>query len=248
MVKESLPIYFDGEHYDAMTERKIDIPFYKRQVEKYGDPVLELGCGTGRITIPIAKEGHKIIGLDISKELLRRAKSKAEKSDLEIDWIRDDMRTFSLNKRFNLIFVPFNSIHHILTLEDMEMLLKNVKNHLRPEGRFIIEFFNPDLDILTRDPEEEYPVMEYDHPETRGSVEITEKVRYEKASQLMHLTWFYEYGDTTKKREWTNRIWFPKEVHEVLKYNGFKIEHKYGDFDESEFTNNSGQQIVICKK
>ncbi len=248
MKKQPIPIYFDGKHYDAMTEREVDIPFYKRQVKKYGDPVLELGCGTGRITLPVAEESYRIIGMDISKELLKRAKEKAEEKNLQVKWIQGDMRNFSIDREFNLIYVPFNSIHHILSLEDMEKVLKNVKNHLKPRGRFIVEFFNPDLDILNRDPQEEYSAIEYEHPERDEKIEITEKVHYEKASQLMHLSWFYNFGDRTKKRKWTNRIWFPREVDAVLKYNGFEIEHKYGDFDESEFTNNSGQQILVCKR
>ncbi len=245
---EKLSIYFDGEHYDAWTEREIDIPFYKEQVDKYSEPVLELGCGTGRITIPIAREGHDIIGLDISDKLLEKAKEKAEEEDISIEWVQGDMRNFSLDKRFNLIFIPFNSIHHILTLEDMEKVLNNVKKHLRPNGRFIVEFFNPDLSILNREPTEEHDVIEYQDPEERGEIKITESTDYERAKQLMHLSWFYESDGRKKEREWTIRVWFPKEVNAILKYNDFKIEQKYGDFDESPMTNNSSQQILVCKK
>ncbi|MBS3781482.1 MAG: class I SAM-dependent methyltransferase [Candidatus Thermoplasmatota archaeon] len=248
MVSEKSRIYFDGKHYDAWTEREIDIPFYKKQVKKYGEPVLELGCGTGRITIPIARDGHKIIGLDLSEKLLKRAKEKSKKDDLNIDWIIGDMRDFSLDKRFNLIFIPFNTIHHILTLEDMEKVLENVKEHLEPNGRFMVELFNPDLDILNRDPKEEHEVLEYKNPDGDEEIKVTETTDYEKAKQLMHLTWFYELDDEMVEREWTIRVWFPKEVNAILKYNGFKIEKKYGDFDESTFTNNSGQQIIVCEK
>ncbi|MEF8832844.1 MAG: class I SAM-dependent methyltransferase, partial [Candidatus Thermoplasmatota archaeon] len=233
---------------DAWTEREIDIPFYKKQVKKYGEPVLELGCGTGRITIPIARNGHEIIGLDLSEKLLKRAKEKAKKDNLNIDWIKGDMRNFSFDKKFNLIFIPFNTIHHILTLEDMEKVLENVREHLKPEGRFIVEFFNPDLDILNRDPKEEHDVIEYQDPEGRGEVEITESTDYERAKQLMHLTWVYNLEEKTKEREWTVRVWFPKEAETILKYNDFKIEHKYGDFDGSPMMNSSAQQILVCKK
>ncbi|MEF8873872.1 MAG: class I SAM-dependent methyltransferase [Candidatus Thermoplasmatota archaeon] len=248
MKTKALPIYFDGKHYDAWTEREVDIPFYKKQVENYGDPVLELGCGTGRITIPIAREGYDITGLDISRELLRRGKEKAEKDELDIRWIEGDMRKFSLDRKFNLIFVPFNTIQHILSLEDLERVFENVKRHMNTDGRFIVEFFNPDLDILNRDPQEEHEVMEYDNPDGEGRIKITEKTSYEKAKQMLHLKWFYNFEDRRVTREWTSRIWFPKEVDEVFKYNDLEIEHKYGDFDESPFTNNSGQQIVVCKK
>ncbi len=244
---QDLPIYFDGKHYDAWTERTVDIPFYKDQVKKYGDPVLELGCGTGRITIPIAEDGYDIIGLDISKKFLKRGKEKAKKEGSDVSWIEGDMRNFSLDKSFNLIFIPFNSIQHILSLEDLERVFQNVKRHLNPEGRFITEFFNPDLDILNRDPQKEHEVIEYEDPDSEGKVEITEKTSYEKAEQILHLTWFYDFEDSKMSREWTSRVWFPKEVDAVFKYNGFEIEHKYGDFDRSPFTNNSGQQIVVCK-
>lgn len=248
MRTEEDSIYFDGKHYDAWTERDVDIPFYKEQVKKYGDPVLELGCGTGRITIPIADEGHGITGLDISKKQLEIGKKKAEENRSHIDWIEGDMRNFYLDKNFKLIFIPFNTIHHILTVEDMEKVLKNVRNHLKPDGRFIVEFFNPDLNILNRDPTEEHDVIEYEYPEGNGEVKITESTDYEKARQLMHLTWYYHLEEQKKERGWTVRVWFPKEVDAIMKYNGFKIEHKFGDFDESPMTNNSAQQILVCKK
>jgi len=246
MRAEELSIYFDGKHYDAWTEREVDIPFYKRQVKRYDDPVLELGCGTGRITIPIAREGYEIIGLDLSEKLLETARKKYKKENLNINWIKGDMRNFSLDKKFNLIFVPFNTIHHILSLEDMEKVLKNIRKHLKQDGRFIVEFFNPDLEILNRDPTEEHKVTEYEGP--GGEVKVTESTDYERAKQLMHLSWFYESNGEKMEREWTIRVWFPKEVDAILKYNDFKIEKKYGDFDESPMTNNSAQHILVCKK
>jgi len=243
---DKVPVYFDGMHYDAWTEREVDIPFYLDQVAEYGEPVLELGCGTGRITIPIAEEGWDIVGLDVSERFLKHAREKAQEEDLEIDWMRGDMRDFSLDEKFSLIIVPFNTIHHILELDGLERVLNNVKRHLKEDGRFIVEFFNPDLDILNRNPDDEHEILSYELPE-KGEIVVREKTNYRKADQLMHITWIFDSEEKEFFKEWIARVYFPKEVDTILNYNGFLIEEKYGDFDASPFTNNSGQQIVVCK-
>ncbi len=109
MIKKD-PHYLDGRHYDSLYSRVDDIQFYLDCVEEYGDPTMELACGTGRITIPLAEKGIDITGLDLSEMMLKRAKDKASKNDLDIDFIRSDMKDFSMDKNFNTILLPFNSI------------------------------------------------------------------------------------------------------------------------------------------
>lgn len=248
MNKNQYSVYFDAKHYDSWTNREIDIPFYINQINEYGDPVLELGCGTGRLTLPIAEKEYKVVGIDTSRILLNYGRKKRNKKNLDVKFIQADMRNFYLNQKFNLILIPFNTIHHILSLDNIEKVLDNVKNHLSEEGRFIVELFNPNFDILNRDSNKKHNVVTYKDPYTEKEIDIYEKTRYDTAKQLLHLTWFYETeADVIKKREWKVRVWFPKEVDTLLSNNGFQIEQKYGDFDESPFTNNSGQQIIICK-
>ena len=104
-------LYSDGRHYDLGNKGQVaDIPFYLKQIDKYGGPVLELACGTGRITIPVAKKGIQITGLDVSTAMLAHARRKSRAEGLQIDWVEADCRDFSLDERFSLVFFPFNSI------------------------------------------------------------------------------------------------------------------------------------------
>lgn len=243
-------IYWDGRHYDLQHEGFVeDIPFYLEQAKQYGDPVLELACGTGRITIPLAAEGIDIVGLDVSGRMLAHASKKAAERGVRVKWVEADCRHFTLGKRFNLIFLPFNSVAHLHDLASIEACFACVKEHLRPAGRFIIDIFNPRLDILLRDPSERYPVGEYTDPDGRGRVVITENNVYDPATQVNRIKWYSRVGDAGQETvaELNMRILFPQELDALLTYNGFDVESKYGDFDKSPFRSDSVKQIPVCK-
>jgi SAM-dependent methyltransferase len=242
-------VYSDGRHYDLGNEHQVgDIPFYLKQIEKYGGPVLELACGTGRITIPVAERGIEITGLDVSTAMLAHARQKSQAGGLNIDWVEADCRDFKLNKRFSLIFFPFNSMAHLHDLESIESCFFCVRQHLRTEGRFIIDVFQPDLQILTRSPEKRYPVAEYVDPDGRGTVVITENNLYDSATQVNRIKWYYglrqEGGERVESLNM--RIFYPQELDGLLHYNGFVVEEKFGDYDESCFTSEAPKQIVVC--
>jgi SAM-dependent methyltransferase len=241
-------LYRDGRHYDLGNRGQVaDIPFYLKQIRKYGGPVLELACGTGRITIPIAEKGVQITGLDVSASMLAHARRKARAQGLKIKWVEADCRDFRLDERFGLIFFPFNSIAHLHDLESVESCFSCVKEHLRTEGRFIIDVFQPDLHILTRDPEQRYPVTEYPDPDGKGIVVITENNLYDSATQVNRIKWYYGLrGQEGEKVELLNmRIFYPQELDGLLHYSGFVIEEKFGDYDGSPLTSEAPKQIVV---
>ncbi len=242
--------YWDGRHYDLEGKgHASDIPFYLHHIEIYGDPALELGCGTGRITIPLAEAGIDITGIDVLDTMLSDARKKAESKGIKIQWVKADCRNFYLNRKFNYIFFPFNSILHLHDLESYEACFSCVKKHLTPDGKFVIEVFNPRLDVLTRDSSERVSIAEYPDPDGKGTVVITESNHYDKAIQINYIKWHYDIGNGAEKfvRDINLRILFPKELDTLLHYNGFVIEKKYGDFDESDFNPASPRQIVICR-
>lgn len=237
-------IFYDlvhGEYAQAET-----LAFYETQIALYGSPVLELACGTGHYLIPLAEKGVDISGIDISVEMLNRAAEKASERNVSIDVQHGDNRNFELNRRFSLILLLGNSLQHLLTRDDLEKCFDTVKKHLMPNGRFIVEVFNPSLEILSRQPDES--VLESVYETIEGKMNLTGMVNYDKASQINHIRWDYQNVSTGEKQVFyfTMRQFFPQELDNLLYYNGFRIEEKFGNRNGEKFESNSPRQIIIA--
>ncbi len=157
-----------AKYYDAAYSHLkdlTDIPFYLEYAEKYGDPVLEIGCGTGRILLEIAKKGIKIDGLDASPHMLAVLKRKivTQSSSLpqKINLYQKDMRFFSLEKKYKLITIPFRGFQHLHTISDQLMALRQIKKHLRDNGVLIFDVFYPNFKILEEKMNEEQLDIEW---------------------------------------------------------------------------------------
>ncbi|MCK4443891.1 MAG: class I SAM-dependent methyltransferase [Thermoplasmata archaeon] len=242
-------LYYQGPHYDqryrVITE---DIPFWIRRAEEYGDPVLELAIGTGRVAIPMVKEGFKVTGIDISDSMMDVGKEKTTREGVDIEWVVGDIRDFHLGKKFNLIIFPLNTICHLLRLEDLESCLSCVKDHMLPEGGFVVDAFVPDQERLARDPTERFFNTEYEDPEGKGMVKIFESNEYDPTRQVNRVRFYYQIPGRTEElvEELNMRMFFPQELDALLKHNGFRIEAKYGDYDDAPFGRKSPKQMVVC--
>ncbi len=247
-----ISLYSDAQLYDLVEGRYAKanfLDFYRRQIARYGEPVLELGCGTGRLTIPLAEVGIRITGLDISEEMLDLAILKASERAVNISIVREDMRSFNLGKAFKFIFIPAQSLTHLHQREEIEDCFSCVRRHLAEDGRFLIELFNPSVKLLSRKAGQRYDIGEYQHPNAGDSrVFVTEEVRYDTATQINHIRWFFRReGEDKETVLWFEmRQFFPQEIEELLWYNGFLIEHKYGSYDEEEFSGDSPKQLIVC--
>lgn len=129
---------------------KDDLDFYRKEARKSKGKVLEIACGTGRIYLEMLKDGVDAYGIDISETMLKVLKMKAKKLRLEPKVRKADMRTFKLDQKFSLIIIPFRSFLHNLTIEDQIKTLKNIKNHLAPNGKFILNFFFPNPEVISK--------------------------------------------------------------------------------------------------
>ena len=244
-----LPLLFDGRHYDRHWRHlTADIPFWLNQARKFGGPILELACGTGRVSLPLAKAGFAVTGVDISDSMLAEARKKAAAAAVAIEWLKADMRSFDLGRKFPLVIFPFNTIAVLHGLEDLEACLSCVKQHLAPGGRFIIDVFHPSLDILRRDPEQRFPHCEYPAPDGQGPVVVTESTAYDATHQINRVKLFFKFPGQVEEavEEFTVRVYFPQELDALLKYNGLAVESKFGNYDESPFAAASPKQLIIC--
>jgi SAM-dependent methyltransferase len=244
-------IYFDGRHYDALwpgLHRQKELAFYLRQIRKFGDPALELGCGTGQLTVALAKAGVQVTGLDLAEPMLQRAREKAVEQQVEVEWVQADCRDFALQRKFGLIFFPANSLLHLLHWHDLQACLNQVRKHLTAGGAFVIEIFNPSLTLLTRDPNQRYPIGAYADPDGRGLVTITESNIYNSVTQINHIQWYYRIE--SRPEETTAildlRMLYPQEIEALLHYNGFTLHTRYGDYNETPFMPQSSRQLIVC--
>lgn len=245
-------IYRDGRHYDQLFQApsgaRADIAFWTTQAREYGGPVLELGCGTGKVSIPLAHAGLDVTGIDSSDAMLAEARRKSAEENVEVQWVNADMRDFDLGRAYSLIIIPGNTLGHLLKLSDFEACLASVKRHLTPAGRFVIDFFVPKMELLVNKPGERSLFSEYDDPEGRGRIVVTESYVYEPDTQIKRITTWHPVPGTDEEiaGELNIRMYFPQELDALLQYNGFLIDDKFGSYDGAAFDSTSEKQIVIC--
>jgi len=240
----------DGEIYDALNRFDFDLGFYKKWCKKAGGKCLELCCGTGRLTIPLALDGIDIAGVDYTESMLKKAREKAATSGLNIGLFSQDMRKFNLSKlspgKFSLIFIPFNSLQCIYELDDVEDIFRRGKAHLSDGGLFIIDIFNPSIKMMV---ERSEGWKECDDFITRDGrrVTIEEHCEYDDAGGVNRVTWKHTIDGAEVIKRLDMRCFWPREMEAILRYNGFELVHKFGNFDESEFKSGSPKQLYVLK-
>lgn len=248
-IADGSEVYWDAAQYDAFnTPHNSDLSFYLAEARKARGPVLELACGTGRLTIPLKKAGVDITGLDMAAPMLELARAKAARAGVEVLFLRGDARRFSLPRKFRLVFMAFNSLQHLAARADLEGLFASVRRCLAPGGRFVFDVFNPNPVCLVRDPEELLPVAYYDDPAGGGKMLVNEQYCYDRAAQVSRLVWHYrrEKDGKTLKKTLNLRCFFPEELPALAHYNGFRLLKRYGDFKRSPFAGDSPKQVLVC--
>ncbi|MFC1520905.1 class I SAM-dependent DNA methyltransferase [Elusimicrobiota bacterium] len=232
-----------------------DLAFYLAQTRKTGGPVLELGAGTGRAAIHIAKAGFNVTGLDMSPYMLAQARSKlTPELKKHIQLVKGNMARFNLRRKFKLVFIAFRSFQHLLTPNDQLSCLKCIKRHLAANGLFIVNIFDPKLKyILPDNPQAPMARESVTHPTTGNKVEI--RITNRKSDpfkQIFSEDWnFIERTKTGKvlkrrKERLTLRWTYRYEMEYLLKLAGFKILACYGDFKKGP-PRYGAEQIWVCK-
>ena len=244
-------IYKDPQRYDdEYWWKSDDFEFWKGIFNKVsGNKVLELASGTGRLAIPLIREGAEYTGIEISPQFCAQSIKKLKSHNMSFNIHEGDIRDFNLNETFDLIFIGFNSFLHLLDNGDAEACLQCVKKHMHEKTLFVIDIFVPNPLFLYR-PEIRFPVMEYKDSETNSLVTVEEISVYDPESEINKITWYY---NTAQKKDdtiysFTMRMYFPDTMNRMLVENEFEILQDLGSHNFDEFKESSELQIYICKK
>lgn len=252
----ALPEFYDDEYADlSMLQR--DAGFLLSKLPKQRRDVLMLACGTGRVAIPIAQAGHRVVGVDIDPKMLGAAERKRDFVGLharELSFATQDLLALDLGtKRFDVAAIVFNTFLLFTTLPEQDRVLQHAARHLKRGGTMWIDIFNPDLARIAEDEAINADVKMFLSRELNTGVQRLTHIRDTGKPQVRETTFEYRWFD--EKRRAHKRVvkfeltyLFPRELTMLLERNGFIVEACFGNYDGSPVTSNSPRIIAVARK
>jgi SAM-dependent methyltransferase len=251
----SRALYERPRYYDhAYRTHTRDVAFYAELARACRGPVLELGAGTGRVTLGMLRAGAQVVAVDQSAPMLARARERLQKLPVEqrarVEFHRADLRKLRLRQRFGLVIAPFNLFMHMYTRDDVERALDTVHRHLRPGGRFALDVLMPDLGVLRRDPARVYRCRPVYDPTDRKHYAYGEAFDYDPVHQVQRVRMHFQQldqPDNDRETPLDLRFFFPEELLALLHYNGLSVQARYGDFSRAPLSAQSEHQIILAR-
>ena len=253
---------FVAEFYDHIVPyvQRPDVNFYVGLATESRGPVLELGCGTGRVLIPTAKAAINIVGVDLSEYMLGVCQQKLieEPADVQdrVQLVHGDIREFELGGKFTLVTIPFRPFQHLITLEDQLACLACVQRHMDPGGRFVLDVFNPDIRRLTDEglqreygDEPSFQMPDGRHIERRHRNASVDLHRQVLDAEIIHNVTHPDGKQERLVHSFPMRYLFRYEVEHLLTRSGFEVEAIFSDFDRSPIGSKyPGELIFVARK
>ncbi|MYG86377.1 MAG: class I SAM-dependent methyltransferase, partial [Gemmatimonadetes bacterium] len=238
-----------------------DVAFYVEEARKAGGPVLEIGCGTGRIMIPIAESGVAVVGLDQAPAMLDIARAKVarlpDKTRQRVRLVDHDMRAFDLDRRFNLVVIPYRTFNYMLTEEDQRTALKRINDHLTDYGRLVFDVMAPSPDVIAASLDTPGGSLDhiwtFTHPDSGNRVMAWDTRQFDPVEQSVTVyQYFHELDHGGKEVSNTvipifYRYLYRYEMQHLLELCGFEVEALYGDFRRSPLHRGT-EQVWMARK
>ena len=260
-----------GDFYDFVYSEDFDSDFYLKEAKKAKGKVLELGCGTGRISIKLAKEGIQVTGLDISEKMLELLKRNAMRAGIHVESpLREmkgleienamkagvnikthlgDMRDFQIDDKFKLAIFPYRSFLHLLSSSDREKAVRNIYKHLEKGGKMILHIYQPSQDEL----------------DCTGELHKIDENSVVKGGKGYTLQWFFQYkpengtadyvisvrdenGEEKEKFEMTISFVTLNELKTILEEAGFRNIKAYCGFEYEDYNPICQEVVVVAEK
>lgn len=244
--------------YDALhADQTADVAFYVEEAHRNGGPVLEIGCGTGRVTLAVAATGIPIVGLDRSRWMVAMAARKLRRADPTVRTrcrlLRADMRALGFQRPFRQVFLPFRVFQTLASIDEQLTALSEIRRVLAPNGRLVFDVFNPSPELLST------AGAPAELGETGRTIEadgetIREKavVNYHLETQMLDVTFIYERESDTggvaarRYESFRMRYFYRYEIEHLLARAGYEVESAYGNWNR-ESLGSDGEMIWIAR-
>jgi len=250
--------YYDGSY---RAKKLADLPFYLGLAREHGGPVLELGCGTGRVTLPIAREGIEVTGVDLSEPMLgvlldKLAASEPEEVRHRVTVRPGDMRTLRMEPKFRLVLIPFRAMQHMHAVEDQIAALSSARDLLAPGGLLAFDVFFPKFDRILAGIGQEMEEMAWETTEL-GNVLTIRRSFIKDAADLLSLTFsgrfiFRTFNGEVLVREESESLrmtcYTYSQLQLLFRLTGLESAAEYGTFDKRPLASDSPEMIFVLRK
>lgn len=251
-----------AKHYDAAYAAKqdlVDLPFYVDLAAQFPGPILEIACGTGRVTIPIARKGIEICGVDNSLAMLsvlnQNLAREAEAVRHHVSVQKADMRSFRLGREFPLVIIPFRPMQHMFTVEDQVSALKTAAAHMTDDGILAFDVFYPKFEMIWTRIGEEIPEMEWtdDSDASKSVRRFFRKDSIDKINQIFSFTFIfrtYQSGELILEETEAFQLCYYTYPHLRALFLLADLEPvaEYGSFAKTPLDNTAEQMIFLLRR
>lgn len=250
---EQIASFYDLIHADLTA----DIPFVLSLVAETGGPVLELGCGTGRLLLPLTRAGYEVTGLDSSPAMLERARERlgqeGEVTQARVMLVEGDMTSFRLDGRYPLAIIPYNTLMHLRPAQ-AAAAFRQVAGHLTDNGRLFVDVANPLA--VAQTPNDRLLTLErcLADPQTGNTLVLMASSWVDPGDQTLHLTWLYDTSPTAGGPiqrtvvQMDYHYFYPHELELMLGAAGLGLAGMYGDYEGRPFDEESERLLIVATK
>jgi SAM-dependent methyltransferase len=255
--------FVDAALYDfEYRRRRDDIAFYRRLAAERmrigRGPILDLACGTGRVLVPLLRDGHRVVGVDLSSPMLVRAAARirrlAPPRRANVTLVRADLREIAFRPAFALAVCAFHSIQHLVSRNDLLRFLRRVRESLLPDGWFAFDVLSPGADWMGRDPARRWARTAFRHPTTKERLVYTMNHVFDARRKALHMRVYYQPIDAHARAVGAERVvrlchrqLDPAEVTELLAQSGFRLRNTFGGFDRRPLDDLSDEHIYVAR-
>lgn len=240
---------YNSEYYDAFTTQTNDIEFYKSLIDK-GATVLELGCGTGRVSFELSEIASEIVAVDVAQVMLDQA--KAQRSKENIEYIKADITDLKLGRQFDYLIAPFRVMQALETDVEVAGFLSSLKAHMNESSIASVNVFNPKFSAeemateWVQDGETDCGQAILENGDVVKFTDIRQRISPD--SQVMYPELVYRrYREGEFLDEHRNpicmRYWYPQQFLDLLSHNGFEIVDTWGGYDGQIY--GEGPELVV---